>query len=505
MAIRILRARRPASSRAPALVLAVSAIAVALVGSGQSASATPSAGSDTAGDPYFPQDGNGGYRVVHYDLALRLDPDSKQVDGTMTIAAVATQDLSSFDLDFGDLGPAQVSVNGSPATAAHAEEAKLVVTPARPLPDGKPFTVTVEYSFNEQERADAMGKRELPGWVQTSSGGVAKFGEPDGAEYWFPSNNTPDNKASFTLTLTTPEGWVGIGGGRETPAVVKDGWATSVWTEPNPVATYLVPIAVDHFDVRRAALPTGQPVVVAFNPDRPDYVREAAERYPEIMAFLQEKLGPYPHSAAGGIFIDPGPGNHNYGGALETQTRPTYVSNWDEPGQEVSVIVHENTHEWYGDSVSVRQWRDICLNECFASYLQWMWEEAKEGEDLDQKYRDHVKEKWDDQEYWGHLLTDMCDGKDECSEGDVMNGQGVYDKGQLALHALRRFIGETVFGEVLRGWPARHKFGNASWPEFEQYVRQMSAKKDLDGFFLAWFHSGERPAEEYLYPGSLAQ
>ncbi|WP_084206591.1 M1 family metallopeptidase [Segniliparus rugosus] len=478
--------------------------ALVLVFGAASASAAPEPGSDSAGDPYFPQDGNGGYRVAHYDLALRVDPESKQVDGTMTITAVATKDLSSFNLDFADLGPVRTQVNGKPAAAAHAEETELVVTPDRPLPSGKPFTATVAYSFNEQEQADALGRPELPGWVRTTSGGVAKFGEPGGAEYWFPSNNTPGNKASFKLTLTVPEGWIGLGGGKETPAVTKDGWTTSVWDEPNPVAMYLVPLAVDHFDVRRYALPAGQPVVVALNPDQPDYVRAAADRYPEVMAFLQEKLGPYPHSGAGGIFIDPGPGNQNFGGALETQTRPTYVSNWKDVDGEISVIVHENAHEWYGDSVSVRQWRDICLNECFASYLQWMWEEAKEGQDLDQKYRDRVRERWDDEDYWGHLLTDMCDGKEECDAGDVMNGQGVYDKGQLALHALRRLIGDKAFGEILRGWPVRHSFGNASWTEFEQYVQQ-ATRKDLGAFFHAWFHSGDRPADEYLFPGSLAQ
>jgi aminopeptidase N len=499
MRIRALRARCLLLSCA----LAVSCALMLPVGS-RVASAKPAPGADTAGDPYFPQDGNGGYRVAHYDLSLRLDPDAKQVDATMTITAAAAQELRSFDLDFADLGPVRAVVNGKPAATAPAEQAKLVVTPDRPLPGGASFTAAITYSFNEQEQADAMGKPELPGWVRTSSGGVAKFGEPDGAEYWFPSNNTPDNKASFTLALTVPEGWVGIGGGVETPVVVKDGWATSVWKDPNPVATYLVPIAVDHFDVRRSVLPTGQPVVTALNPDQPDFVQDAAARYPEIMAFLQEKLGPYPHVAAGGIFIDPGLGNKNFGGALETQTRPTYVSTWDDPGEEVSVIVHENTHEWYGDTVSVRQWRDICLNECFASYLQWMWSEAKEGADLDQKYRDHVQEKWDDQAYWGHLLTDMCDGReDECDAGDVMNGQGVYDKGQLALHALRRTVGEKAFSEILRGWPARHRFGNASWTQFEQYAQQ-TAKKDLGGFFRAWFHSGERPEDEYLFPGSLA-
>jgi aminopeptidase N len=78
----------------------------------------------------------------------------------------------------------------------------------------------------------------------------------------------------------------------------------------------------------------------------------------------------------------------------------------------------------------------------------------------------------------------------------------VYDKGPMALHALRREIGEKAFNRVLREWPAKHRDGNASWPEFEQFVQDV-AEKDLSGFFVAWFHSDTQPDDEYLYPGSL--
>ena len=154
-------------------------------------------------------------------------------------------------------------------------------------------------------------------------------------------------------------------------------------------------------------------------------------------------------------------------------------------------MVHENAHQWWGDSVTVQSWADICLNECFASYAQWLWDEAKEGVNLDDQYRQGVARA--SNQFWSGKLYDMGAGNEFTS---------VYDKGPMALHALRREIGEKAFNRVLREWPAKHRDGNASWPEFEQFVQRI-AGKDLSGFFGAWFHSDSEPDDEYLYPGSL--
>lgn len=458
-------------------------------------------GSPNGIDSYFPADGNGGYRVTQYDLTLRFDPESTDLAGTMVIRAVATQNLSSFTLDYSELGAVAAKVDGAPATTEFSGEHELRVTPSDGIRSGRAFTTTVVYAFNEQQEAQDRGLGALPGWVRSTSGGYAKGGEPDGAENWYPSNNTPVNKAPFRLTATVPSSWVAVAGGREGTRSESGGWTTTTWNDPNPVAMYLVPFAVDHFSVYRSTLPSGTPVVSAFAPDSGSGDAEA--RLPEVLSFLESKLGTYPHVAAGGIFADPIREDIAFS-ALETQTRPYYTFSRDvEEPDRLSVVIHENTHEWYGDLVSVEQWRDICLNECFASYLPWMWAEEKEGKSIDQHYRKIVEKLWDEDKLWGNLLYDMCFGRDDCDASDVFNPLGVYGKGPLALHALRRTIGDQAFMQVLRGWPARHRWGNATWPQFEDYVQKVSGK-DLSGFFTAWFHSVNRPEDRYLFPGSLA-
>ena len=471
--------------RAVCLTLAAASLAACSVSrSGDSArppadnapaDAAPSA--DGAGDPYYPEDGNGGYDVTGYHVSISYDPASKNLDGDTRITAKATDELSEFNLDLNGLEVSDVEVDGQAAEFTREGEHELVVTPDSPV-DAE-FEVRVKYSgVPEMAEEGSLGEN---GWQLSSSGGAFAAGEPHSATSWYPANDTPKDKATFKLDARVPNGWSVISNGRESaPTAGGDGWTTYHWTEPNRIATYLTTVGIDKWTFERSTLASGTPVVSAYAPGAES--KKAVEaRLPEILDFLVSKFGPYPQSAAGGIYI-----NESIGFSLETQGRPIYA-NWAEN----DVVVHENAHQWYGNSVSVKEWRDICLNECFASYAQWLWDEAKEGVDLDEEYRTQVARTTD--QFWSGKLYDMGAGNEFSA---------VYQKGPLALHALRRQIGEDAFNRVLKEWPAKHKDGNASWLEFEEFVQEI-AGQDLSRFFKAWFHDDTQPAEEFLYPGPL--
>ena len=99
------------------------------------------------------------------------------------------------------------------------------------------------------------------------------------------------------------------------------------------------------------------------------------EAQPEIVSFLSGVFGPYPFAEAGGIADDV----PELEFALENQTRPIYpVWAWDDP-DDLGLLVHEYAHQWYGDSVSIKRWSDIWLNESFATYAEWLWSEHTGG------------------------------------------------------------------------------------------------------------------------------
>ncbi|MCP2164697.1 M1 family metallopeptidase [Goodfellowiella coeruleoviolacea] len=459
------------------------AASVASAPGGAPADAPPSGttgtvGAPGAGDPYYPTDGNGGYDVTAYDLALRYDPPSRQLSGEATISARALSPLSRFNLDLTGLEVSAVRVNDHPATFTREGDHELVIQPADLLPAGD-FRVSVRYSGSPVTLDDALGRG---GWQISASGGAFVAGQPHSATTWFPANDTPGDKAAFRIALDVPDGWSVVANGVPAGETSADGWTTHTWVEQTPMATYLSTVIIDRLSVVRSQLPDGTPVVDAYAPGA-EGKKALADRLPEVLAFLSEKFGAYPQRAAGGIFLA-----EDISFSLETQTRPTYAQ-WTDLG----TIVHENAHQWFGDSVSVSRWADICLNECLASYAEWLWAEGEDGTDLDARYRSQVRSHASDQRFWARRLVDMGAGHEF---------EGVYDKGVLAMHALRRQVGDQAFFTALRTWAAVHRDGNATWSEFESHLEQ-AAGQQLDGFFAAWFRAAEVPADEYLWPASL--
>ena len=166
-------------------------------------------GSRSLGDPLFPQTGNGGYDVSHYDIELDYDPATNLFDAARTtISAEATQNLSEFSLDFQDqLEVSSVTVNGQPAAFAFAPTAqlgtdpeitqltKLVVTPAAGITDGSAFEVVVDYTGEPVLMTDA--DISVEGWIPACFNpgpvcdGAFVVNQPNGAQTWFPNNNYP--------------------------------------------------------------------------------------------------------------------------------------------------------------------------------------------------------------------------------------------------------------------------------------------------------------------------
>ena len=169
-------------SRLSAVVLTVALLAVAAP-AGAADSFTQ--GSPGLGDPFFPLAGNGGYDVTNYALRLSYDPATNHLDGTATIRATATQNLSRFDLDLRGFQISRLLVNGQ-ASSFTRDGQELVITPAAGLPAGQTFTVVVDYAGVPAVITDP--DESIEGWVPTDDGAFV-VGEPQGSPGWYPVND----------------------------------------------------------------------------------------------------------------------------------------------------------------------------------------------------------------------------------------------------------------------------------------------------------------------------
>jgi aminopeptidase N len=148
----------------------------------------------------FPLAGNGGYDVAHYGLRLGYDPATRHLDGKATILARATQNLSRFDLDLRGFEISRLLVNGRAASFTRQGQ-ELVITPKRGLRAGRLFTVVVRYAGTPAVVTDP--DESIEGWVPTDDGAFV-VGEPQGSPAWYPVNDNPRDKATFTFVVTSP-------------------------------------------------------------------------------------------------------------------------------------------------------------------------------------------------------------------------------------------------------------------------------------------------------------
>ncbi|MFC6083517.1 M1 family metallopeptidase [Sphaerisporangium aureirubrum] len=430
------------------------------------------AGAPSVGDPYFPDEGNGGFDVRHYDIAFTFDPATKGIDATTTITAVATQDLDQFDLDF--RGPQISSLTvGKHKASFRREGQELIVTPRPKLKTGTEFTVTVKYAGVPPVITDPDDSIE--GWVPTDDG-VFVPGEPQGSAAWLPGSDHPTDKATFTFHATVPEGLTAVGNGQLLSQKTAKGRTTFVWDSTEPMATYLATITIGRFQVAESSTPGGIPIYTAVDPQLATQSAATVAKIPEIIEYFNTLFGPYPFASAGAI-VDRAP---DVGYALESQTKPIFSS-----APSVNTMAHEIAHQWYGDSVSVKRWSDIWLNEGFATYAQWLWTEHSGGATAQQTF--------DGSGNYGRAATSSFWQTVTTDPGPVnMFGNVPYNRGAMTLHALRGKIGDPAFFKLLKDWATTHKYGNATTADFVAEAQSVSGM-DLTAFFDVWLYQKGKP------------
>jgi aminopeptidase N len=461
-------------------VIRATAIGAAAVLFIPTAAMAASPGAPGIGDPYFPNYGNGGYDASHYDVAVTVD--GATLTGTTTMTATATQDLSRFDLDF-VLKTTSVTVNGEKAKIQHDSDNihELVVTPAKTVHKGDKMTVVVKYS---DQPGTVFDHGINPVYTTQPDNGMLVLGEPEAAPWWMATNDHPRDKATFDIKITVPNGWEGITSGRLVGSDFTDAKTdTWHWQVNQPTTGYLVPMAAGQYDLEKSTI-DGLPSWTAIADDTGATGAAAAAdfaRMDEVADFLEGQFGKYHFDSHGNVMV-----NTSVGFALETQTRPVYSPGfWSGGRSNIGVVVHENAHQWFGDNVSVHNWRDVWMNEGFASWAQWRWDEAQgeaTGNELLKSYYDFYGE---GDSFWLLKIGDP-------GAADLFAGE-VYDRGAMTVQALRNRIGNQNLLELFRQWQSKHEHDDASIKQFISLAEKISGK-NLKSFFKAWLYTSERPA-----------
>ncbi|ANH37851.1 Aminopeptidase N [Nocardioides dokdonensis FR1436] len=482
------------------------------------AAAEPVDGAQTVGDAQFPHIGNGGYDALHYDLDIRWSP-TGVVSGIMggvldeaslhMDAATTGEALRSFSMDFRGLTIDSVEVDGVPATFTRdvvtgisydpSHKYKLVITPATPV-EG-PFTVDVDYHGIPERHTDADGSWE--GWVGTSDGATF-LAQPVGAMAAYPHNNTPGDKASYTIDVNVPDTLTNVGG-TGAAAAASNGVLTAKvptdeatrttwrWTMAQPMASELVVISIGKYDVHEGTvtLSSGREIPeLSFidsaqsSTNKTTFTNRRAA-IGTITRGLEGIYGPYPGDATG-VIVDSVPSGINY--ALETQDRSFFPSVSSFNG---NTLTHEIAHQWYGDNVSPGLWTDIWINEGMASYAPNYYNNVvapatPNWTQLETTYFNSWNNKVSTSADWTTPPGTQTDSA-------KLYGYQTYTRGAQFWEALHTALRRTDFLAVVRQWQDLNGGTSPRGDELKDLAEEISGR-DLDAFWQDWIYDGDKPA-----------
>lgn len=426
-------------------------------------------------DPYLPDNGNFGYRVSRYELELEYKVASNRLSGTATITAVALASLQSFSLDLAEnLGVTRVSVNGRRPANFASSAGKLRVRLAVAIPAGSAISIVVRYGGSPRPIRTVWGE---VGFEELSTGALVA-GQPNGSPSWFPCDDHPSSKASYRIQIRTESPYYAVAPGELVSRRVRA--AQTVWTYemPDPTPAYLATIQIGMYTSH--ALPKGPVPMRAVVPERliANFDHDFA-RQPAMMKLFIRLFGPYPLSAGYTVVVTDDPLEI----PLEAQGISVFGANHcDGRRSSERLIAHELAHQWFGNSVTARRWRDIWLHEGFACYAEWLWSEHAGGPTAAELA--HIYHQRLTVAPQNILLADP-------GPRDMFDDR-VYKRGALTLHALRGVVGDERFFTLLRDWTTRHRHGTVVTDDFTGLAAHY-ADVSLRPLWDAWLYSTPVP------------
>jgi aminopeptidase N len=472
-----------------------------LVSTSDAAARTAQPGAADVGDRMFPGLGNGGYDTTHYTLRLRYPTANpvQQVHGTVSMDAVATQDLSRFNLDFGGDSIGEVRVNGQPAAIDWQQTAEeLVITPPRPLWQGRAFSVEVQFSAHTA--APEPSDFYPMGWIASAHGSFTSF-QANVAHKSIPVNDHPSDKARWSFALDVPQGVVAVANGDCAGHTSANGRTVWSYEERKPLASELIQFAVgDDLSIVQRGSAAGVTLRDVMANGRRGLLEPAFAQGPAQLQWLMGNIGPFPFRSYGNLGVDA-----LFGYSLETQGLSLHTYGLFDPaflpgrsGQPwfyAPIMIHEAAHQWYGNSVSPEMWSDMWLNEGWATW----WEKQFEQDNgyIDEwgypSVEDYMRDVYSQEEVMRAEFGPVAQPAPGIA---LLDNPHVYDGGALVLYALQQYVGPETFRQIARGWPQQFRDHSASTQDFIRYAGGI-AGQDLHSFLTPWLYGDHTP----LMPG----
>ena len=429
----------------------------------------------------------GNYDLTYHRLEFTVDPNVAFISGDVTSYFIAKENLSQviFDLD-DNMTVSQVLQDGNSLSFVQNTDDELIITLPQVQNQGVLDSLTISYSGNPE--SSGLGSFEQT--YHNLDPIIWTLSEPYGAKAWWPCKQDLIDKVDeidvfITTPLTNPsnEDYIAVSNGVEQSQVVNGSNKTTHYKHQFPIPAYLIAIAVTNYEVFTQQVPNNGSPFDIVNYVFPEDLTEAQADTPitvDIMNLFTNLFEEYPYAAE-----KYGHAQFTRSGGME-HTTVSFMGNYSR-----NLIAHELAHQWFGDKITCGSWKDIWLNEGFATYLSGLVIEDMDGnDDFSTWKQNRINSITSEPD--GHVyLTDQ----DTTSVGRIFNGRLTYNKGAMVLHMLRNEIGDTDFYQGIQNYLSDTDlaFNYAKTEDFIPIMEQASGE-DLTEFFSDWLYNEGYPS-----------
>jgi len=430
-----------------------------------------------------------GIDVQDYDFDLVLSDTTKRIEGTARVhVRITTDTLTAVRLDLigppghsGDSGMEVLGVSEAGADIEYTHSNDLLrIRPSDGLSDGDVHHFRIEYAGVPADGLIIGTNRH---------GNRTFFGDnwPNRARHWLPVVDHLSDKATVSFRVTAPAEFEVVSNGALLSDSLSGDMRTTRWGTDVPLPTKVMVIGVADFVVDTVATIDGVPVQSWVYPEDRTVGFKDLGQAPPIVAFFEEKLGPYPYEKLANV-----QSATRYGG-MENAAAIFYSEKSVADGRDSTpLLAHEIAHQWYGNTVTEADWPHLWLSEGFATYLTGLYLEHARGDAAFTKY---MKQGRRQVRAFHEKRPDAPLVDTTFSDPNELLNTNPYQKGSWVLHMLRHEMGLETFWNGLRTYYERYRNQNAQTRDFRQVMEEVSGL-DLKTFFEQWTRRPGHPVIE---------
>ncbi len=446
--------------------------------------------------------------LIHTKLEVSFDWEKQYLNGTATLElkpwfykmSNVTLDAKGFDIHSVKL----VESRSKKDLKYDYDNAKLVIDLDREYSREENYFIEIKYTAkpNELPKGGSAAITEDKGLYFINADGSDKDkpqqiwtqGETEASSKWFPTIDTPNEKMTQEIYMTVKDEFTTLSNGLLVYSKKNSGGTrTDYWKMDQPHAPYLVMMVVGKFAVVKDSWKSSKgniPVNYYVEPEYEQYAKAIFGNTPEMMTYFSELLGyEYVWPKYSQIVV-----RDYVSGAMENTTASIFMEQLQMTDIELidhnmeDVIAHELFHHWFGDLVTCESWSNLPLNESFADYSEYLWQEYKLGVDA-ADYHNQVGMDG----YLGESQEKQVDMiRFEYGSQEDMFDAHSYSKGGRILHMLRKYVGDEAFFASLQHYLKKNEFKSVEIHDLRIAFEEITGE-DLNWFFNQWFLSAGHP------------